>query len=178
MQPGKRGYSRQPGNCLLIALMFMLTGGIMNSAADDEEEVPKSPLRSELRAFTIEKTEDGEEEFTQAERVEPGDVIEYRLRYRNVSEQALTEIVATGPIHESTDYVEGSATASVAMTPQFSIDQGGSFQFAPVTYQVALADGRIEEREATPDMYTHVRWRIAELPPSEETELRYRVRVR
>jgi len=177
MKSASRNFIDQFGNALLFTFLIILTGGMTLSFAA-EQGWPESPLRSELQALAVEKTEDGEEVFTQAERVEPGELVEYRLRYENVSEEALTEIMATGPIHESTDYVEDSATATLAMTPQFSIDRGSNFQIEPVTYQVELADGSVEKKEAAPDMYTHVRWRIPELAPEATTELRYRVRVR
>ncbi len=157
----------------VCGLIVSLAAGLV--AAQDQRQ---SPLHSELRAFVVKTTVGGEEQFTPAEMVEPGDVIEYRLHYGNVSDDALTEIMALGPIAESTDYVKGSATTTLLTTPQFSIDQGRTFQVEPVVYRVELADGTVEEREATPDMYTHVRWLIPELSPEATTDLHYRVRVR
>lgn len=178
MQSTRRKVMTQTINRLFFTALFGLAGSIMTVGLAAAEDQPESPLRSELRAFVVETREDGEEEFTPAEMVGPGEIIEYRLHYENISDTALTEIMALGPIAEPTDYVPDSATATLLMTPQFSIDQGSTFQVEPVVYRVELADGTVEEREATPDMYTHVRWHIAELKPQATTELRYRVRVR
>jgi len=48
----------------------------------------------------------------------------------------------------------------------------------PVKYMVKLANGKEEERIATPDMYTHIQWGISQLDPKQSTVQRYRVTIK
>ncbi|MBN1164649.1 MAG: DUF11 domain-containing protein [Candidatus Krumholzibacteriota bacterium] len=114
-----------------------------------------------------------------AEKVYPQDKVEYILRYRNSGNAPASGVDLVGPIPDGTVYLQETATETSRLYPLFSIDNGSTYQIAPVTYLVTKADGTREEREATPDMITHVKWSLREdLGAGEEVIVSYRVQVK
>ncbi|WP_456419132.1 hypothetical protein [Thermovibrio sp.] len=105
--------------------------------------------------------------------VYPGDVIEYRIKASNVSNEDLKNVVIRAKIPEGTTYVSNSASG----TPEFSIDKGKTFSKEPVKYTV-FVNGKKVIKVATPDMYTNIRWKIPVLKPGEDRVFKYRVQVK
>ncbi len=136
-------------------------------------------LEGQMEALKIVLDENNREIAVSAEKVYPSDVLEYRLVYSNSGNAAASGINLTGPIPEGTVYLDETATAAKGMHPVFSIDGGESYMEAPVTYVVVNEDGEEEVKEATPDMITHVRWRVdTVLDVGQELVVSYRVQVR
>ena len=136
-------------------------------------------LEGQMEALKIVLDENNREIAVSAEKVYPSDVLEYRLVYSNSGNAAASGINLTGPIPEGTVYLDETATAAKGMHPVFSIDGGESYMEAPVTYVVVNEDGEEEVKGATPDMITHVRWRVdTVLDVGQELVVSYRVQVR
>lgn len=107
----------------------------------------------------------------------PGDVIEYRLTFTNLTEGPVSDVVLNDPIPEGLVFVPGSVTASTAdLMVDYSIDAGLSWSENPVI-EVDVA-GESVTRPAPADAYTHVRWTITgEVSPGAQVTARFRARV-
>ncbi len=114
-----------------------------------------------------------------AEKVVPRDIVEYTLRYRNTGKASARGVELVGPVPSGTAYIDDSASQGFGVSPLFSIDGGKNYQEAPVTYLAKKDDGTEEQRKATPEMITHIKWRMNEaLQASEIVNTSYRVRVK
>jgi uncharacterized repeat protein (TIGR01451 family) len=113
-----------------------------------------------------------------AEEIEPGEILIYTLRYSNTGDEMATNVVFNDPIPKGTVYLAGSATG-LGTDITFSIDGGKTYKKPTLlTYEVKLADGRVEKRVASPDEYTHIGWKIEAIPAGERGELAFKVRVK
>jgi uncharacterized repeat protein (TIGR01451 family) len=157
-----------------VMLGVLLGWGIPIVPGQDDGE---SPLQGGMQAFVVVEDAEGNERLTEMGQVLPGQVIEYAITYENTGDQPLREVKVGGLIPERTRYLRDSATRTRWRAPLFSIDGGRSFAPEPVRYVVTLADGRKEERIATPDMYSHLRWVTRRLDPGATLRFRYRVVV-
>ena len=155
----------------LIALVLLMASAWVAAA-------PGEPLTSRMDVYRIEIADDGSERAVAVEETLPGEVLEYRLRYENVSEQPLRALVITGPVPANTNYVGASAATMVASSLQVSVDGGGSFEPEPVLRTRTRADGSTQEYVVPPEQYTHVRWLSEQALAARTTqEFRYRVVV-
>ena len=154
----------------------MLAAVIITPFAWAAEE--KSPLTSLMEAYNVVKGDDGKENFVKTDRILPGQTIEYVLNHKNISHSPLKGVKIVGPIPESCTYIKNSATHTLEFTPLFSIDKGATYSPEPVKYKVKLSNGKEEERIATPDMYTHICWKVGVLAPDEKSVQHYRVMIK
>jgi len=136
-------------------------------------------LTGDMEARKIVMDENNREIAVPADQVFPFDTIEYTLSYRNTGSASAAGINLVGPIPEGTAYLDRTATEIGNVRPLFSIDGGKSFHEAPVTYVVMNDEGEEEVRQATPDMITHVQWRMdTGLEVGHEVVVSYRVQVK
>jgi len=136
-------------------------------------------LTGDMEARKIVLDENNREIAVPADQVFPLDTIEYTMTYRNTGNASAEGINLVGPIPDGTAYLDRTATEIENVRPLFSIDGGKSFHEAPVTYVVVNDEGVEEIREATPDMITHVQWRMDKgLEVGHELVVSYRVQVR
>ena len=136
-------------------------------------------LIGDMEARKIVLDEDNREIAVSADQVFPLDTIEYTLTYRNAGNASAAGINLIGPVPEGTVYLKRTATEIENVHPMFSIDGGRNFQEAPVTYVVVNDEGEEEEREATPEMITHVQWKMDDgLEVGHEVVVSYRVQVK
>ncbi len=108
----------------------------------------------------------------------PGDVIRYTVAYRNAGKSEGRNATIVDPVPEGTTYIPGSAAGDgTAIT--FSLD-GKTFQAPPqLKYKVRRSDGSEAELLASPDMYTHIRWKLPDpLPPGGTGAVSFKVKVR
>ncbi|MCU0550337.1 MAG: hypothetical protein MUC48_13390 [Leptolyngbya sp. Prado105] len=110
--------------------------------------------------------------------VEPGNVLRYSLNGKNAGDIPAQGIELTQPIPQRTKFVLNSATTNNAGKITYSIDNGKTFVEAP-TVKVTLADGKIVDRPAPAEAYTHVRWNLSkDLNPQAALMASYQVEVR
>jgi uncharacterized repeat protein (TIGR01451 family) len=133
-------------------------------------------------AITAEKIvvvdEDGKqvEKRVPATDVVPGDVIVYILTYKNKGDEAARNVVLNDPVPEGTIYIADSAFGSSAEVT-FSIDGKHFKKPSLLTYTVQV-NGKEEERKASPEKYTHIRWVVKEIPQGKSGVVGFRVRVK
>jgi len=89
------------------------------------------------------------------EHARPGDVLHYRLSFRNPGTTNVRGVKLANPLAEGMRFVGGSATSSRRDARlEFSADGGRTFSARPMEE----VDG--ERRPVPAERYTHVRWTI------------------
>ena len=108
----------------------------------------------------------------------PGDTLEYRLLFTNVSSGAVHGIVVDNPIPAGLRYQPGSAKADRAdVAILFSIDGGRTYSASPMV-DVDVA-GQREQRPAPAEMVTHVRWTVrGDVPKGAQIHAEYDVQAK
>lgn len=69
-----------------------------------------SPLASQFRAQKVTVEKDGRESVEDASNVQVGDVVQYSVQHRNVSQRRLLQVDFAIPIPPGTSYLDGSAS--------------------------------------------------------------------
>ena len=180
--------SRQDRNCsegrkkqmkflqiaLPVVMGLALAGG---SAAAQEERAPEALVIS----ATIHPSEQARPQTIDAldrdpDRVELGDMVEYRLVFTNITERPVNNIQFTDPLPEGMHYLQGTAGADREdVDVEFSLDGGTSYSEQPMVEVVV--DGRIELRPASPEDYTNIRWTVhGEVQPDASVAAAFQVR--
>lgn len=131
------------------------------------EEKPKLTLTLTAQKEVAVKGENGkpQTEWQEATDLKPGDVLRYTIHYANEGKAEVRDAVITDPIPPSTAYFSDTAEGK-GTEITFSLD-GKAYQTAPLLrYKVKQSDGSEVEYKATPDMYTHLRWKLAKPVPA------------
>jgi uncharacterized repeat protein (TIGR01451 family) len=117
-------------------------------------------------------------EWQEVKDVSPGDILKYTISYKNVGTVEARDGRVTDPIPKDTAYISGSAEGKDAAIT-FSLD-GKAFQAPPLLkYKVRQADGTDAEYTATPEMYTHIQWKLLKpVPPGGTGSMSFKVKVR
>ena len=125
-----------------------------------------------LKAFKV-VVKDDVETLVPAERIKPGEVIEYQVQYRNGGKRAVRSLQAVLPIPAPLEFVSGSATpASV----QASVD-GKTFASLPLRRRIKGGDGAFKIVPVPLSQYRFLRWKISELPSGQTVSVRARARL-
>lgn len=106
-----------------------------------------------------------------------GDTIRYVITAANTGDGAMRNPSIVDPIPAHVDYIPQSAAGANAQI-QFSIDGGSTYHSWPVMYAFTNDAGKTVRREASPDMITHIRWKLdATIPPGDSREMSFLVVV-
>lgn len=90
----------------------------------------------------------------------PGDVLRYRLTFRNPGGEPVRGVVLNNPVAAGLTFVAGSAKSSRDdVVTEYSTDGGRSWAAQPME-EVTDEAGRRVRRPAPPEKYTHVRWTV------------------
>ena len=103
-----------------------------------------------------------------AETIESGDVLHYTITYHNSGDEIAHNVVFDNAIPERTTYIADSATGTGADIT-FTIDGGKNFKKPGL-----LTD---EQQIAPPELYTHIRWVVREMPIGAEGTVSYSVKA-
>jgi uncharacterized repeat protein (TIGR01451 family) len=113
-----------------------------------------------------------------AETIETGEIVIYTLSYRNSGDEAAHNVVVDNPIPEGTVYLLDSAYGENADIT-FSIDGGNSYKKPSLlTYRANKADGSTDILQATPDIYTNIRWVIQSIDSRSQGHVGFQVTVK
>jgi uncharacterized repeat protein (TIGR01451 family) len=111
-------------------------------------------------------------------KVKPGDTLRFTVSGKNEGTKAAQNFAVTQPVPRGTVLALNSAQASTPASVVYSIDQGKTFVAKPMV-KVTLADGKVVEKPAPAEAYTHVRWQMpTALEPSANVATTYQVTVR
>ena len=139
------------------ALVPLVTALIATPAAAD--------LSSQLEAFVVQPAADGTERLAPASRVEPGQVIEYRMLHTNTFPHATGGVTVMGPVPPGgvldTASLRSDAEALVEVRGDFDPDTPGEeWTTLPAMKLVKKPDGTRTWAPAAPEDLTAVRWRL------------------
>jgi uncharacterized repeat protein (TIGR01451 family) len=113
------------------------------------------------------------EALVAADKVKPGDVIEYQAVYSNAGSAAAQSVAATVPIPSGLGFLTDSARPAAE---QASLD-GKTFSSFPLTRKARTANGIMEEKPVAPSEYRALRWQIKQLAPGSSVTVALRAHV-
>jgi len=141
----------------------------------------KDPLQGNMYVSRIVKEkENGEFKYTREKNVEktkPGDILEYVIKYTNVSSNPLQDIEVLGPVPKDTYLLAGSVSARNAGGLKASMDGGKSYGIPPLKKKIER-DGKVIEVEVPEKEWTNLKWAVKKLLPGEWAAVRYWVTVK
>lgn len=159
---------RRDGHVLPVVLAILLQP-VQAAPASSEDEVT---VTLSVQAFMPKA--DGRARAVPAEQARPGDLLEYRAVYRNVSKGTVRRVEASLPIPPGTVYeVEGPKQD---MAPLASLD-GQRFEPTPLMRKVTLPDGRQQMQAVPLSRYRHLRWPLGDLPAGKSAAITAKVRL-
>jgi uncharacterized repeat protein (TIGR01451 family) len=173
---------------LLLSTAIASNISSTNTLAQDQKVVQKQqPVELLLSAEKrqVIRDESGAEKISwnslpSNSQVIPGSVLRYVVTAKNNTSRNMRNLSVTQPIPDGMVYVLPSATSLNTSDSklEFSIDSGKTFSTKPII-RVRNRDGKIEERPAPADAYTHVRWNFGEtLQANSNVMVSYQVRVK
>jgi len=135
-------------------------------AAPTATAVKKEPVQVKLEQFKV-TVENGKETLAIADKVKPGEIIEYRATYKNISTGAVKNLVATLPVPKGLEYQ--TKTANPLATAEATIDN--------ITYGIVpLMDA--EKKQPIPTkQYRALRWKLQELAAEKSIVVSARMKV-
>ena len=155
-----------------MRLFVLLLAGV--AALLSQQTFAAEPLSATLEAHKVIRAADGKEQFVAASEAKPGDLLEYRATYKNVSAKPLRAVMATLPVPASgVEYLLSSASPAGA---QASIN-GAQFAPAPLQRLVKLPDGTQQQQLVPAADYRFLRWPLGDLPAGASNTVSARVRV-
>lgn len=152
---------------IAVTIMFMLVGSTRAMAAPDAVQVM-------LTQQKVVKDKDGKELRIDAANVLPGDVVEYRAVYRNVSKAPVTGLLADLPIPEGLAYVDGSATP-VAGLQGTAAKAPAASSYSALPLMRTGSDGKMIRLPLAD--YRGLRWTVGRLAPGAQFVVRARAKV-
>lgn len=127
----------------------------------------------ELTAWAVGKGADGNEHLIAADRVKPGEPLQYRAAYTNHGRQRVRDLVASLPIPVGTELIEAP---SLLPATTASLD-GKVFAATPLMRKVRAADGRFVDEPVPLGEYRVLRWPQRDLAANATFSVGARVRV-
>ncbi|MET0534400.1 MAG: hypothetical protein ABW171_09265 [Steroidobacter sp.] len=131
-------------------------------------------LHAKLEANKVIRGTDGTEQLSIVDSARPGDVVEYRATYTNVSSKPLHDVMATLPVPGiGIEFLLDTARPAGV---EASLD-GMWFARAPLRRLVRTADGKPQQQLVPTAQYRFLRWPIGDLAPGESKSVSTRVRL-
>jgi hypothetical protein len=137
--------------------------------------VPEHGVVADLVVAKVAKRADGHQKFISARGTEPGDVVEYRVTYRNTTYGAARGVVGTLtiPVHRLS-YIPESASHGLML--EASVD-GRTFEPVPLKRLVVRENGQLKMEPIPASEYRFLRWQIGDLPARGSMTVSARMRV-
>jgi uncharacterized repeat protein (TIGR01451 family) len=149
---------------LLIAATVLAT---QLQAAPTVAAAKNEPVVVKLENFKVSINSEGKEVLSDAKNAKPGEVLEYRATYTNVSTKPISNLVATLPVPKNTEYQ--AKTAMPMESAEATID---SVTFAPVPLM-----SPDKKQPISPKEYRALRWKVSTLKAKEAIVVSMRIKV-
>lgn len=154
-------------SALMLGAAFVLSGADSAAAAQEAIQVRLSQVK-------IIKAKDGKEQQVDATNVLPGDIVEYRVVYRNVSKGRVSGLLADLPIPEGLAYIAGSATPAANLRAA-AVRAPTQASFAALPLMRKDAAGKAVPLPLSE--YRVLRWTIGTLDPGAQVVVAARAKV-
>ena len=153
---------------LLKNVIFFVCSCLLVAQANAAPTVAakKEAVQINLELFKI-VAKDGKETLVAAKETKPGEILEYRATYKNVSNGSVRNLVATLPIPKGTEYQ--AKTANPVSGVEASIDS--------VTFAAVPLMDSTKKQEISPKLYRALRWKVSTLKANEAIVVSARVKV-
>jgi uncharacterized repeat protein (TIGR01451 family) len=130
------------------------------------------PVSVHMEAYKIVVEKDVEHQRP-AKKANPDDVLEYIASYKNNTDHAVNNLMATLPIPEGTIFLPATSNPKGA---QASLD-GEKYADIPLTRRVQLPSGKWEVQNVPYKEYRSLRWNLQTLAAGKDKAVSARVRV-
>lgn len=157
---------------LFLALLVQ-SGFLHAEQAVNAAKAKKEPLTVTLTAQRVVKDSKGKEVFSKADKVKPGDVVEYRASYANVSSVTLSGVMATLPVPKGMIYVDKSANPA---TTTATVD-GVKFEAVPLKRKMKDKAGKEVVQLVPVAEYKALRWALNDIQAGKVKLVSARVNV-
>ncbi|MBW6512671.1 MAG: hypothetical protein K0A93_11280 [Desulfuromonadaceae bacterium] len=156
----------------VFAATAVLLALAMAGASQDAAAQTGDPLQVILTLKNVEVNSQGQEALTEATRVKPGDLVEYRAVYTNSGKVPMRQLTATLPIPEGLDYVANSAR------PAGALASADGKEFAPEPLKRTVEkDGKSVTEIIPASEYRFLRWEVKAIDPGKDFAARARAKV-
>ena len=136
--------------------------------AQDNQEVT-----SELRAYrVVVDQEENEEKLVDLESVNPGDIVQYDLVYRNNMASAISNLKPELPVPGGMVYLNETASPELVGA---SLNREGQFEALPIVRQRTLPNGESRDITVPAEEYQRLQWLIPDLAAGEEVVISVRM---
>lgn len=152
----------------IFIIMLLNLYAVPSWSADQQE------ISVQLTAQRVEKNSQGREVLSPGDVAKPGEIIEYRIVYKNNGKDVVRNLQGILPIPAEMEYLSGT---SIPANVSASLD-GKTFGKIPMFRSVKLADGSLVTREVPPSEYRALRWSLPDLVPGNEITVRARTRIK
>jgi len=152
-------------NKILAAILLTVCAVPAVAAAQER------PIKLQSDVKLVRQAQQGDApELVEPEGVVPGDTLVFTTSYRNEGTSAVRDFVIVNPVPSDLVLTDEAATET-----EVSVD-GGSHWGRLATLKIVNDGG--EERPATIQDITHMRWVFSSVAPSQTGEVRFSARVR
>jgi uncharacterized repeat protein (TIGR01451 family) len=129
------------------------------------------PVALESKVQLMRPAEDGgQPQLVEPEGVVPGDMLLFTTSFHNEGRAPVTDFVVVNPVADSLELTQEAAGQT-----DVSVDGGKSW--GPIA-QLNVVDAAGQERPATIEDITHMRWKFAQIQPGETGRVQFVASVR
>jgi len=140
-------------------------------------QVARAQVETKKRAFALTHAANGELIRTPAARALPGQILEYELSYRNMSDVALDDFILVGELPIAAEYVSNAALNGPKAVFEVSVADMG-WVLPPVVRYMDDGKGILRPVAIPEENFQALRWRLAEsIAPGEEVSASYRIKI-
>lgn len=149
-------------SCQLMSVMLLLMFFAWSGLATAEPGNVAKKAGSIVITLTAQKVLNtaGKESFSAADKVKPGDVVEYRASYANVSKVPVSGLSATLPVPKGMEYLKDSARPATVLA---TVD-GKLYQPVPLKHKVKDKTGKEVVQLVPLSDYRSLRWGVGAIP--------------
>ena len=162
-------------------MLILLAAALVLVAAPALAAAEKPKLKIEIyMAKEVKTVKDGKEavEAVATDKAASGDTIVYTIKYTNIGKSVAKAVKVMDPIPGHTVYVPDSAAGDDTEIT-FSTDGGKTFKKPPVMVKAKDNSGKIVEKPAPAEAYTHVRWLVnKDIQPGGSGHTSFKVKVK
>ncbi|HEX5362448.1 MAG TPA: hypothetical protein VFW49_15385 [Fluviicoccus sp.] len=152
-----------------VTVIKHLSGAALLGLALHAQAAPAAePVKVNLQVFKV-TLSNGKETLIESKTVKPGETLEYRATYSNVSKKNISNLAATLPVPKGMEFVAQSAKP---VSVDATVD---GREFAPVPLMRKKAAGG--EEPVPVAEYRALRWKAVELQSGKSYEVSARMRV-
>jgi len=146
----------------------LLAFAVMGLSFQVHAATSQDPVKVNLQVFKV-AVVNGKESLVESKTVKPGETLEYRATYSNVSKKNISNLAATLPVPKGMEFVAQSAKPAAV---DASVD---GKVFAPVPLMRKKPSGGDEPVPVSE--YRGLRWKAVDLPAGKSYEVSARMRV-